>query len=270
MSEVLLQIRQASIEIEGVQLLDSINLDVHAGEVMALVGPNGAGKSTLLKAISGEHKLSAGSVYLHGQNIDDWAPRELARFTSVLPQKSVLEFPFTAREVIALGRTPQDTGSELDNRIVDQVLNYLDVEHLSDRLYPLLSGGEQQRVQLARVLAQIWQPVEQPRLLILDEPSSYFDLAHQQLLVRLVRELAASNVAIVVVLHDLNLAMSCADSIAVLCCGQLDTVGPPDKVLDAETIRRVFGVNAEFIYDRSSGRRYLALAQTEVENTSGD
>ena len=256
----MLSVQNLSVKIGGVPLLDAIDLELKAGQVMSIVGPNGAGKSTLLKAIAGEQNPSSGRILLHEKMISEWPKATLACHMAVLPQRSVLTFPFSGREVVELGRTPHDSGIEEDSRIIDEVMDYLDARHLQDRFYTNLSGGEQQRIQLARVLAQIWRPAEEPRLLLLDEPSSYFDLAHQQLLVKLVRELAAKNIAVVVVLHDLNLAMSCADHIAVLCCGRLHVQGNADEVLDTECIRDVFGVEARIIADPETGARHIVLS----------
>ncbi|MEQ8955142.1 MAG: heme ABC transporter ATP-binding protein [Porticoccaceae bacterium] len=256
-----LRVDQISVDIEGVKLLDRVSFSIEPGEVMALVGPNGAGKSTLIRAISGEQGLSQGQIILHGRSMQDWPLQELATHTAFMPQQSVLEFPFTVREVVALGRIPHSTGQVIDARVVDEVLAYMDVAHLAGRIYPRLSGGERQRVQLARVLAQIWTPVEYSRLLVLDEPTSNFDLAHQQLVIRLLREVALQGISVLVVMHDLNLAMSCADRIAMLCCGQLQAVGRPESVLTEANIRQSFGVDAEFIQDSRTGRRHLAFTE---------
>jgi len=274
LNAAVLDLNSVSARVEGVTLLDRIKLQIPVGQVTAIVGPNGAGKSTLIKAMSGEQKLSSGNIQFQGKSLKSWPTQELACHLAVLPQRSLLNFGFTAREVVELARTPHATGAIDDANIVDEVLTYLDAEHLADRLYPNLSGGEQQRVQLARVLAQIWPSVnereeknkqkdteQKSRLLLLDEPSSYFDLAHQQLLVQLVRELAVNKgIAIVVVLHDLNMAVSCADTIAVLCCGQLRAFGRADDVLDQKCIEEVFGVNADFVTDSVTGKRHISIS----------
>jgi iron complex transport system ATP-binding protein len=263
----LLQIMGLSVEIERVPLLSDISLEMNAGEVVALVGPNGSGKTTLLRAIVGEQKLSAGSTQLNGEPVANWNPRNLAKRMAVLPQKSVLNFPFTGREVVALGRTPHETGQAIDQKIIDEVLDYLDADYLADRLYPNLSGGEQQRIQLARVLAQIWtgndresdDKASEPKLLLLDEPSSYFDLAHQQMLVELVQALSKRNIAVLIVVHDLNLALACADRIAVMSCGRLVTCGKAEEIVTPELIREVFSVDAAIMRDPETGRQMLSL-----------
>lgn len=258
-SESVLQARNITQKIEGVELLSDITLDIQPGEVVALIGPNGSGKTTLLKTLSGEQQPGNGSVRFHNQCLQDWSKKELAQHMAVLPQKSVLNFPFTSSEVVALSRTPHDSGKEIDAKIVAEVLDYLDAGYLAERLYTNLSGGEQQRVQLARVLAQVWNEVEYPRLLILDEPSSFFDLSHQQMLVDLVRGLAKKNIAVLVVLHDINLAMSCADRVAVLSCGRLAAFGETEAVITTEMLESVFSVRAKFLFDPETGCRFLSM-----------
>ncbi len=255
----LLQIDAATVDIGDVRLLDRVSLSLEPGEVMALVGPNGAGKSTLIRAISGEQPLSSGQIIFHGQAMQDWPLSSLAVHAAFMPQQSVLAFPFTAREVVALGRIPHSSGYLVDTQVVDEVLDRLDVRHLADRIYPRLSGGERQRVQLARVLAQIWNPAKKTRLLVLDEPTSNFDLAHQQLVINLLRDVASQGISVLVVMHDLNLALSCADRIALLCCGQLQAVGQPESVLTEANIRQGFGVNARFVEDGSTGQKHLVF-----------
>ena len=261
----LLEISAVHAEIDGASLLKDVSLQVNAGEVLALVGPNGSGKTSLLKSITGELKIQSGDIKFAGQELKQWVPTELAQSLAVLPQKSVLNFPFTGREVVMLGRTPHQSGQKIDNEIVDQVLDYLDAQYLAERLYPRLSGGEQQRIQLARVLAQIWQAEDQeqtnaqPKLLLLDEPSSYFDLAHQQMLVRLVRKIAASNIGVLIVLHDINMALACADRVGVMSCGQIAASGKSQEVITTDLIQQVFSVEASFIQDPQSGQQIISL-----------
>jgi iron complex transport system ATP-binding protein len=175
----------------------------------------------------------------------DWPADQRARSLAVLPQQSLLNFPFTAEEVVMLGRTPHATGLARDNAIVHEALACVDGAYLARRTYTHLSGGEKQRVHLARVLAQIWEPVDGlPRFLVLDEPTSSFDLAHQQLTLAVVADLAARGVGVLIVLHDLNLAARCADQLLLMQCGSIVSGGPPADVLNAETIEAVFQVKA--------------------------
>ena len=187
-----------------------------AGELLMLLGPNGAGKSTLLKAISGDLPY-IGNVMLSGRELGYWRPERLARQRAVMPQRVEVNFPLTVEEVVQLGRP--GAARRGSDPAVERLLNELDIAHLKHRLVPGLSGGEQQRLQLARVLAQI---IDSPgdRLLLLDECTSALDPAHQQLVLDLVRRLAKEEgVAVLAVVHDLNLAAQFADRLLLMKAG---------------------------------------------------
>lgn len=234
-----------SLHLSGFDLLRNINLTVDSGQVTAIVGPNGAGKSSLLKVLVGELRPSEGRVLLNNLDISQWRMREKANVLAVLPQHSELNFPFTASEVVALGRIPQQTGYKKDQQIIDSALELVDASYLQRRLYTQMSGGEKQRVQLARVLAQIWDPSELgEQFLVLDEPTSAFDLSHQQLTLGLVKQLASRGIGVLMVLHDLNLAARCADNLVILDRGVIAAQGTPEDVLTEPLIKRVFGVES--------------------------
>lgn len=234
-----------SLHLSGFDLLRQIGLEVKAGEVTVIVGPNGAGKSSLLKVLSGELHVSAGEVVLNNKGLVQWELQEKAQMLAVLSQQMPLNFPFTAEEVVRLGRIPHQTGSVRDNQIVTAALKAVDASYLDKRFYTQMSGGEKQRVQLARVLAQIWEPaLLGTRFLVLDEPTSAFDLSHQQLTLDIVREFSAQGVGVLMVLHDLNLACRCADNLVVLTCGAVAAQGKPEQVLNEKLIEDVFGVKS--------------------------
>jgi iron complex transport system ATP-binding protein len=234
-----------SLALSGTPLLDTIDIDVQPGRITTVLGPNGAGKTTLLRVLAGELPPDTGSVSLGGRLIGEWTPRQRARHLAVLPQHSLLNFPFTASEVVMLGRTPHDSGLVHDREIVTQALTAVDGDYLAERIYTQLSGGEKQRVHLARVLAQIWAPLpEGERYLLLDEPTSSFDLAHQQLTLEIVRHLAYQGVGVLMVLHDINLAARCAHRMILMQCGRVVAAGAPAEVLQRDTIARVFQVEA--------------------------
>lgn len=240
-----LHARDIALELSGVKLLEGIDLSVKPGEVTAVLGPNGAGKTSLLRVLCGELSPLSGEVVLAGQQISDWSSAERARRLAVLPQHSLLEFPFFGEEVVMLGRTPHDTGREHDAEVVRQALEAVDGTYLARRVYTHLSGGEKQRIQLARALAQVWEPVAgAERFLVLDEPTSSLDLAHQRLTLATVRALAERGVGILVVLHDLNLSARCADTLVLLQCGRMAFAGAPADVLTVENIAQVFNVQA--------------------------
>jgi iron complex transport system ATP-binding protein len=164
---------------------------------------------------------------------------------AVLPQHTLLNFPFTADEVVGLGRIPHQTGVTKDNQIIAQALDLVDASYLQKRFYTQMSGGEKQRVQLARVLAQIWQPSDYgAQFLVLDEPTSAFDLSHQQLTLDIVRQLAERGVGVLMVVHDLNLAARCADNLVVFDGGVIAAQGKPKDILSEQLIDKVFGVKS--------------------------
>ncbi|MEV0296426.1 heme ABC transporter ATP-binding protein [Nocardia sp. NPDC050710] len=218
------------------RVLDAVDFDVVAGEVVALVGPNGAGKSTLLAALAGELTPTEGDVELEGRSLTHWTPLDMARRRAVLPQTHTVGFPFTAREVVAMGRAPwvRTARSDHDDERIDAALAAADVEHLAARSFPTLSGGERARVALARVLAQ------DTATLLLDEPTAALDLGHQEAVLRLATARAAAGAAVVVVLHDLGIAAAYADRVAVLESGRIAADGPPREVLTTDLLTRVY------------------------------
>ncbi|MFD2474760.1 heme ABC transporter ATP-binding protein [Amycolatopsis silviterrae] len=248
--EPLAAVRQATVRAGGRALLDAVDLEARAGEVLAVVGPNGAGKTTLLSVLAGDLSPDAGAATVAGRPADQWRTVELARRRAVLPQQNPLSFPFTVGEVVAMGRAPwRGTESQdRDEEIVAAVLAETDVAELAGRRYPTLSGGEQARVALARVLAQ------DTELLLLDEPTASLDLRHQEDVLRLVGARAASGAGVVLVLHDLTLAAAFADRIAVLDEGKLAAVGPPDQVCTAELLSEVYRCAVEIVSHPGSGK----------------
>jgi iron complex transport system ATP-binding protein len=242
---VALMAENISLHISGFNLLRNVSMRVEPGTVTAIVGPNGAGKSSLLKVLTGEMTASTGHVSLNHQPLNAWALGQKAKMLAVLPQHTVLNFPFTANEVVALGRIPHQTGILKDELIVADALKAVDANYLQKRFYTQMSGGEKQRVQLARVLAQIWEPTQLgDQFLVLDEPTSAFDLSHQKLTLEIVRGLAEQGTGVVMVLHDLNLAARCADNLVVFDSGTIAAQGSPEEVLTEELICQVFGVKS--------------------------
>lgn len=234
-----------SLWVAGFDLLREVSVTVAPAKITAIAGPNGAGKSSLLRVLTGDASITAGAVSLNGRTLADWPMKERARLMSVLPQHTVLDFPFTAREVVALGRIPHDSGIVHDEDIISEALAVVDASYLERRYYTQMSGGEKQRVQLARVLAQIWEPDKSgDRFLIMDEPTSALDLRHQQLYVDIVTRFARSGVGVLMVLHDLNLAARCADNLVVLDKGRVAAQGAPGEVLTVALLQDVFEVEA--------------------------
>lgn len=229
------------VELGGITVLDGVTLDAPPGEVLVLVGPNGAGKSTLLGVLSGELSPSRGEVTIDGRPIADIRAGELSRMRSVLTQDNTVSFPFLVAEVVAMGRSPWARTAERmdDEQAVADAMRAADIEHLAERRFTQLSGGEKARVSLARVLAQRTSAV------FLDEPTASLDLRHQEEVMRLARSLADAGRAVVVVLHDLSLASAYADRLALISHGVVDALGTPAEVLTAERIERVYGLAVE-------------------------
>jgi iron complex transport system ATP-binding protein len=224
---------QVSLAIRNKWLLRDVSLAIEPGEVVALVGPNGAGKSSLLRALAGDVTPTSGRVLLDGRPVDDYHPRDLALKRAVLPQQTVLQFAFSVREVVEMGRGPRRLDDAAGSIVVES-LRRTDTLHLAERIYPSLSGGEQARVTLSRVLAQ-----ETP-ILLLDEPTASLDLHHQQMVMEVARELAAGGASVLAILHDLNLAAGYADRIGVMREGWLAKIGTPWETFTEELLSEVF------------------------------
>jgi len=223
-------------------VLSGVSLSLQPGEVLGVLGPNGAGKSTLLSALSGELRANQGQVWLDQRELHDWPGTERAQRLAVLPQASTLDFAFRVEEVVGLGRLPHHSGRVRDEEIVGAALEAADAGHLHGRSYLALSGGERQRVHLARVLAQLW-PGEVGQTLLLDEPTSMLDPLHQHTILQAVRDFADRGAAVLVILHDLNLAARYCDRLLLLEGGRPFVLGTPHDVLQAEPLKAVFGLD---------------------------
>jgi iron complex transport system ATP-binding protein len=251
------------VYIAGRRLLRNVAAQVSPGEFVAIIGPNGAGKSTLLRALAGELRAAEGRVSLDGVPLDRVAKGELARRRAVLPQAVRPAFPMRADEVVALGRTPHFGSASMqeDEAAVSAAVAWAGIAQLRGRVYDTLSGGEQQRVNLARVFAQIWahRPRE-PRYLLLDEPTAPLDVAQQHHVLRLVRALADDGVGVCAVLHDLNQAASWADRIVAIRDGECIAAGSPGAVITEKTLEAVYAIPFEVLVSR----RGQSLAQIRV------
>jgi iron complex transport system ATP-binding protein len=247
----LIEARNISVEIHTNKLLDDVSMKMRGGEILAIVGQNGAGKSTLRKVLCGDLIPQQGTVWMDGRPLADWTLPERARTRAVLPQDSSLNFPFTVLEIVLMGRAPhlKVAENERDYQIARAALAEVDALELEDRIYPTLSGGERQRVQLARVLAQIWESSgdAEKRYLLLDEPTSNLDLTHQHGTLKIAGKFARAGVAVLIILHDLNLAAQYADKILILKNGKVAACGLPEEVFTPETIRETFDVSVGII-----------------------
>jgi len=222
------------------QILHDVSLTAQSGQVTVIIGPNGSGKSTFVKALSGDLPYR-GTVTLNGHDLKHLRPDAAATMRGVLPQHTRISFPYTVREVVQLGLL-QGASTEGQHHMTDHALAMVDLSGFAGRLYQELSGGEQQRVQLARVLCQVWAPILEgvPRWLILDEPISSLDIRHQLLVMRIARDFASRGGGVIAVLHDLNLTAAFADHVAVFRDGQIATTGAPRAVMKDGLLCDVF------------------------------
>lgn len=231
-----LSAERVTVRIGGRTLLDAVDLEVYAGEVLALVGPNGAGKSTLLGVVAGDTDPDSGRTVLDGTDLHRWRLGDLARRRALLTQANSVAFPFTVREIVAMGRAPWAALPEgnHDEEIIEESLAATDTSSLRSRTFPTLSGGEKARASLSRALAQ------RAGVLLLDEPTAAVDLRHQEIVLELARTVADAGGAVVVVLHDLELAAAWSDRLVMISGGRIRAEGPPDRVLTAELVEEVY------------------------------
>lgn len=232
-------LHRVSVQLGQQPILKDITLELAGGAVTALLGPNGAGKSTLLRCIARDLDGASGEVAFFGREASQWSREHLARHLGMLRQFSSLTFNFKVHEVVELGGIALDASQRMISDIARQSMRQTEILHLAERYYPGLSGGEKQRVHLARVLTQLAQSDGQT-VLLLDEPTSALDLAHQHKTLALARQMAREGAAVIVVLHDLNLASQYADRLLLMAEGEIVADGTPQVVLTAENIQQVY------------------------------
>ncbi|WP_017793183.1 heme ABC transporter ATP-binding protein, partial [Leucobacter salsicius] len=227
----------------GRALLDDVSLDLRAGEVLALLGPNGAGKSTLMSVLAGDVSPDQGAVQFGDRGLRDWSLVDLSRRRSVLLQDNQLLFPFTVHQVVEMGRAPwrRTEREEEDNEAISEAIASADIAHLGNRRVPSLSGGERARAAFARVMAG------RTGVLMLDEPTAALDIGHQEAVLTLARERARQGDAVLIVLHDLNLAAAYADRIALLRDGKIVACDAPERVLTSEIVSHAYRTPVEVI-----------------------
>lgn len=236
------------------QVLDAVSLAVNEGSFIGILGPNGCGKTTLIRTISRIIDPTAGAVYVDGKDIGEYSPRELATRLGAVPQETAVSFGFTVEEIVQMGRHPYlgrlSSMKEADYEVCREAMDLTSTAHLADRLITEISGGERQRVLIARALAQ------QPRALLLDEPTSHLDINHQIEVLSIIRGLTPE-VTVVAVFHDLNLAAYFCDRLLLMEKAKIVAVGTPEEVLTDAHIRQVFGVPMMVRTHPLTGRPYL-------------
>ncbi|HEV7782342.1 MAG TPA: heme ABC transporter ATP-binding protein [Chitinophagaceae bacterium] len=237
-------------------ILRKISAEFHPGEFNMILGPNGSGKSTFLKIFSGEIKANKGDIFYAGKHIRTIKTDELAKYRAVMSQQPELSFPLTVEEVVMMGRYPHfafNPGKK-DEKICNEVMDRMNLQSFKERNYLTLSGGEKQRVQFARVLAQIWEkPVAGTRYLFLDEPLASLDINYQQEFLQITREFTDADTVVAVVIHDINLAVQFADKLLLLQEGSIAAQGKPLDILTETLIEKVFGVKTTILKNPVSG-----------------
>ncbi|HEV7345264.1 MAG TPA: ABC transporter ATP-binding protein [Devosia sp.] len=252
-----LNVTGLSVRLGSQLILDEVTMAAAPGTVTGIIGPNGAGKSTLLQAILQLAPLSGGTITFDGADLVTMSRRSRAQFTAFVEQNGHSDVRLTAREVALLGRIPfqsvwQVNPSPIDDEQVDAAMAAVGMAEFAERLYHTLSGGEQQRIQLARAL------VQRPSLLLLDEPTSQLDIHAQLAVLDLLRLHARAGATVLLAVHDLNLAAAFCDQLMVLQAGRRLTAGTPDQVLTPALLRQVYGVEAAVLRHPVNGRPIIA------------
>jgi iron complex transport system ATP-binding protein len=239
----MISVSNVSVILGRKTIIKDVSFNAQAGEMTVIVGPNGSGKTTLMRALSGDLPF-AGKITINGHSLSHLKPWQMAAMRAILPQSTSLSFPFTVREIVRLGLTSGRSGAapHVAADLPDEALALVDLAGFGGRFYQELSGGEQQRVQLARVLCQVWQPLldDQPRFLFLDEPVSSLDIKHQLIIMQIARAFATRGGGVIAILHDLNLTSMYADRVVVMHGGRVDCVGTAQEVLTDDRILRVY------------------------------
>lgn len=245
-----LQVENLSFEIGKTQILKNISFEVEENSFVGVIGPNGSGKSTMLKSIYGVNKPSGGNIYFEGQNLLEISGKERAKKIAVLAQESGGQFDFSVQQVVEMGRYPHKNAlenySKEDHQKVEKVLKEMKLEDYKDRSFNTLSGGEKQRVLIARLL------VQESKFIILDEPTNHLDIGHQIEIMNIIKNMG---VTVLSAIHDMNMASIYCDKLVVMKKGELIRQGKTEEVLTPELLRELFNVSAEIHY--INGRRQI-------------
>ena len=255
-----LDVTSLSVDIGGRRIVSDVDIDVPDGWFVGLLGPNGSGKSTILKALYRVHHPVSGRVLLDGTDLLSMPQKEAARRVAVVAQETTVEFDFTVFEMVMIGRTPHkrafDRDNDMDRAIVEQAIERVGCEDLIDRSFNTLSGGEKQRVLIARAIAQGADH------LILDEPTNHLDIRYQVEVLELV---AGFGMTVLAALHDLSLAALFCDTVYLLADGRIVTSGPPKAVITAEMVRHAYGADVLVVEHPESGTPHLIPRRSSRE-----
>jgi iron complex transport system ATP-binding protein len=243
-------------------ILQNIHLNIEPGTFTAIVGPNGAGKSTLLKVMTQEHTHYLGEVTINGKAARSFTPRELSWVRAVLPQITTVQFTFSVEQIVMLGRHGHHSTKKENADILEEVMELTGIAAFRERNFLTLSGGEQQRVQLARVLAQVWEETVYPRYILLDEPTSSLDIAQQQLIFSLAKKVCERNIGVMAIIHDLNQAVQFADHLYFLRNGNIVASGDAQQVFTKSNIEETFCCRVNVYHDPCNNCPYIIPERT--------
>lgn len=263
----MLRVEKINYEVNGRKLLKDITFQVRKGEILAVLGANGAGKSTLMGVLCGEKKPDSGAVHLNGIALSEYEPTILAKCRALLSQQQQMTLSFKVQEIVLMGRYPhyKNRPTMHDYQVVEDIMELCGVSAFADRDFLSLSGGEQQRVHLARVLAQIWDNPD--ALLLLDEPISALDMHYQQKVLAITRALARKGFMVILIVHDVNFAAMYADRILMLKNGRKLFHGTPVEVLAQQEIYTIFSVESTVIMNPRTLKPFVQLEEMEIDIT---
>ena len=248
-----LNLESVSLKLDNRQILKDVSLEINEGEIVSVIGPNGAGKSTLLNVLTGDINPDSGEIFYDDKQLKQISIQERAFTRSVMSQMQTLVFNFNVKDVIEMGWLQRGNLDFSNNfsMAFENVTKECNVHNLIHRKFNSLSGGEQRRVHFARTLLQLWRPSESndPRYLLLDEPTANLDLSSEMLLMNILKKRASLNVGILVILHDLNLASHFADKIAIIKDGEIMAFGEPEKIMEDAFLTSIYEVPIKVKHD---------------------
>ena len=253
----MIQVDNLFLQLNGRPILHRVGLSAHPGEVTVLLGPNGSGKTTLLLCLAAQRQAQDGVVHLAGHALKELSPPELARLVALVPQDHHPVFPYTVRELILLGRLSRVSfwgqPTARDHQVVEDIINLLHLQHLADKPYTQISGGERQLVLIGRCLAQ------EPQILLLDEPTNHLDFKNKNVILQLICHLAHEHrLTVLLTLHDPNLALLYADYVVMLAAGEVVAAGQPGEVIYPASMSQLYGLDVGMV---QQGNRRLLYAK---------
>ena len=260
----MIEAKHIGLSINGKTLLNGVNLSVQPGTFTAIAGPNGAGKSSLLKILSHELTNYKGEVRINDVAATSYSVAQLSAVRAVLPQHSQVQFPFSVRQIVEMGRQHFKSTTRHNQELLDEVMELTGVADWANRNYLTLSGGEQQRVQLTRVLAQVWDEKTFARYVLLDEPTSSLDIAQQQLIFSLVKKACERNIGVLAIVHDLNQAVQFADQLYFMRNGAVVAQGESKTVFTKPIIEETFCCRVNVYHDPCTNCPYIVPERTTL------